>query len=118
MRISDWSSDVCSSDLRPVEHAAGEVEAVGAAVERTGRFVEPGLGWEQVDRSRGDIGRVGEEYVDPPSQVVGKRLVEVALVHLSPAGEVVAHPGDRLDRKSAVQGKTVAGRVDTGVSRS
>src|SRR3546814_12896502 len=32
MRISDWSSDVCSSDLvHPVEHLADQVEAGGQA---------------------------------------------------------------------------------------
>src|SRR3546814_17648848 len=41
MRISDWSSDVCSSDLRPgdrpaveIEHPAGEQAALALAVMR------------------------------------------------------------------------------------
>src|SRR3546814_21064354 len=29
MRISDWSSDVCSSDLRPVQHDAAALEQRG-----------------------------------------------------------------------------------------
>src|SRR3546814_9052399 len=29
MRISDWSSDVCSSDLTAVQHLVGHVEGVG-----------------------------------------------------------------------------------------
>src|SRR3546814_18051953 len=31
MRISDWSSDVCSSDLPRVDARAGEIEPLGAA---------------------------------------------------------------------------------------
>src|SRR3546814_4310445 len=34
MRISDWSSDVCSSDLPRVDARAGEIEPLGAAEAR------------------------------------------------------------------------------------
>src|SRR3546814_4966403 len=36
MRISDWSSDVCSSDLLLVGSALGGVDAVGEAVDAVG----------------------------------------------------------------------------------
>src|SRR3546814_8662364 len=32
MRISDWSSDVCSSDLRPPGHHAGRARAAGFCI--------------------------------------------------------------------------------------
>src|SRR3546814_5839520 len=42
MRISDWSSDVCSSDLQPPLEAAAMIDAASAAFEATGenRWVE------------------------------------------------------------------------------
>src|SRR3546814_7216702 len=65
MRISDWSSDVCSSDLEAhVEHAVGFVEhqhfdrvELGAAAR------------EVVDQAAGG----GDEDVDPAAQVVDLR---------------------------------------------
>src|SRR3546814_9249946 len=33
MRISDWSSDVCSSDLREAAHFDGQVAAIGVVTE-------------------------------------------------------------------------------------
>src|SRR3546814_8346310 len=47
MRISDWSSDVCSSDLRPVEAQRGlrvelERQALGIAIEDAGQTADPG----------------------------------------------------------------------------
>src|SRR3546814_3110192 len=79
MRISDWSSDVCSSDLvgPRIEHTGdvarprmrlaviGEPEAamrieddvVGATQRRAG-----GLGVERLDRTAGDIDARSEEH--------------------------------------------------------
>src|SRR3546814_4420066 len=44
MRISDWSSDVCSSDLRD-ELAARIADAETAGVRRERIIVDPGLGF-------------------------------------------------------------------------
>src|SRR3546814_7032460 len=44
MRISDWSSDVCSSDLAralPARHVAGAIEAVALLFEALPAFHEP-----------------------------------------------------------------------------
>src|SRR3546814_12743669 len=38
MRISDWSSDVCSSDLAPAAGTAGRGTFAAAGEERTGTF--------------------------------------------------------------------------------
>src|SRR3546814_7819241 len=69
MRISDWSSDVCSSDLR------------GASVRR-----RPQLG----DRIADDRGALRRQQVDqhPPLRAVG-------ILHLAP----VAIDRDHLDRQ-------------------
>src|SRR3546814_5391707 len=98
MRISDWSSDVCSSDLQAVDHAVGEageldaerahdlgaaeLEAVGeiqhgAAVEYGG----PGVGGAdrrcvRRDRLR-DPGR-RDATADPPLALVGLKPVAAA----------------------------------------
>src|SRR3546814_3124019 len=86
MRISDWSSDVCSSDLdrarreRRVEHAA--VELVLRRVLHRGDPVPVGL------RDRGDRGLAAEDLV---------------VVERVPHGLVVEqHPEPTTDRKSVV----------------
>src|SRR3546814_14169928 len=59
MRISDWSSDVCSSDLDAVEIAGDRQAAAGAAVrEHRGRGHEPQLR-DIVVEALGMIGVVG-----------------------------------------------------------
>src|SRR3546814_13032464 len=104
MRISDWSSDVCSSDLVRGHPLAQLPEAAEAdQVER--RLQRPG----QVE------GRV-EVGVD---EVVPLEQVQLA----QPVGEAAELPGrlgsDHLpdlpgDLKSVVYGKSVSGRVDIG----
>src|SRR3546814_11622726 len=75
MRISDWSSDVCSSDLADaalagVEGAEVGLEAVGA----------------ELDGPLGHVGRAGDEAVDTPVRlavggvVVGRLVEELAPV--------------------------------------
>src|SRR3546814_5305634 len=44
MRISDWSSDVCSSDLPPLGPAFGDREAVAAVVEDRRSLVREEIG--------------------------------------------------------------------------
>src|SRR3546814_13241486 len=102
MRISDWSSDVCSSDLQharmqPVfRHLVGEARPSFA----------PACG---------------------PSQVVLAQALPVAGVGLrDPFGEWTPAPGrfplqyvfEIRDRKSVVEGKSVSVRVDLGCRRS
>src|SRR3546814_19953791 len=119
LRISDWSSDVCSSDLEVV----GEV-----AVER------PGLGRQRGQRRLGEaVSRLvaGEGQLDGRLGVV--RFVAAVPVHVFDAlgddGPVVAghgalgalhvelrapDPGDvglEEDRQSVVSGKSVSVRV-------
>src|SRR3546814_12748706 len=91
MRISDWSSDVCSSDL-----------GVGDVVNVLSDGVWGGLGEDRADR-RGD--HLGVALVDLRERVAHE-------VH--PA----ALPGPPCrDRKSVVSGKSVSVRVDLGGRR-
>src|SRR3546814_14782691 len=94
MRISDWSSDVCSSDLgRAVivmlDHAA-------------------------------DVKRQHLPFALPPT-AAGHRVPAVAL-QLGPGAEqtgVVGHvEHGAIDRKSVVKGKSVSVRVDHGGRRT
>src|SRR3546814_11545812 len=90
MRISDWSSDVCSSDLVDdglLELGGGEGQAPHPA-DRAG--VDQVLGPELV----GELAEVELGHHDP----------RIAAEHLA-------------DRKSVVQGKSVSVRVDLGGRR-
>src|SRR3546814_18066546 len=106
MRISDWSSDVCSSDLearlavvpaRAGVADAAEGQVVGGDVEQ--RVVDAhATGGGAVDHRAGCGAVVGEH-------VAGQRL--------RPA----VHEGDGLDRQSGVEGTSVSERGDTGGGR-
>src|SRR3546814_13139689 len=98
MRISDWSSDVCSSDLRC---AGGDADGPGrrrrdrqgrAAVETDRQFRK----WRRPYRSEGRA-RQGHRRDQHPR---------------------CAHRGyGRQDRKSVVEGKSVSVRLDLGGRR-
>src|SRR3546814_16183077 len=92
MRISDWSSDVCSSDLAVERAGGGRIEGV----DRQRRFARA--------RDAGDAGEGAERElrIDIP-EVVGARALD---------GEVLARDG-----KSVVSGKSVSVSVDLGVRR-
>src|SRR3546814_16492275 len=88
MRISDWSSDVCSSDLqrRIVRHHVGRGEALGEFLgDEAGGEVAGGEARMRHDR--------GEE------------------------GNIVRNAADIEDRKSDVEGKSVSVSVDLGGRR-
>src|SRR3546814_7597927 len=63
MRISDWSSDVCSSDLRDIPDAFGRGAGGGL------HLVVAGVG---VGRQVADIGDVDDMGERPPSHVPGQ----------------------------------------------
>src|SRR3546814_15827594 len=103
MRISDWSSDVCSSDL-----AFGCVLALA-----------PGLHHERVvDRHAGHLDALGAELVE--------MLDEAGQVLLGTGGGERAGDGEKdhllavepADRKSVVERRSVSVRVDLGGRRS
>src|SRR3546814_12740360 len=113
MRISDWSSDVCSSDLlQPLTHAP---EHAG------GDLRQQGAGEDVVD-----VAGAGVDLGAARGHRVDQRVVVVE------AGAVVgaAAPGDLaqlqahdlahvvVDRKSVGEGKRVSGRVDLGGIRT
>src|SRR3546814_13712603 len=113
MRISDWSSDVCSSDLL-----------------RRLRLLRHCL----VDEAGQEATQLGKQLVDPGRATAGLVFVEQGIVGAEPegigfrgghfAGENEHRPeglGESIevtDRKSVVSGKSVAVRVDLGGRRN
>src|SRR3546814_11939646 len=100
MRISDWSSDVCSSDLHAVaEHVAGHVADADAG-EILGLAVAAHRAEMALDRfprtARGDAHAL---VVVADGTAGGERVVEPVTVGL---GDAVGDIGEAGDRKSVV----------------
>src|SRR3546814_14324609 len=131
MRISDWSSDVCSSDLAPTRHKVPPGSVVDVAVALVVNIVAGGfagihkevrhkVGMRHVEAAIDDgndgAGISGSEL---PSKVriyirVLKPVVLACVVEWPlPVEERVV----RQDRKSVVSGKSVSVRVDFGGRR-
>src|SRR3546814_16546887 len=91
MRISDWSSDVCSSDLLPCGSAAQRRQPAGG-----------GAGRPVLCRSAAD-GRQSLGYLQPDRPPGSHQDQEINSVG--------------RDRKSDVSGKSVSVRVDLGGRR-
>src|SRR3546814_14132136 len=111
MRISDWSSDVCSSDLLQIHleaggefgqtldeiRLAGDAQAVGVEHQVANRF---GFGQTQ------DV-----EDLWMQGRLAARDLQQVRLAF---SGDQGVHQ----DRKRVVQGKSVSVRVDLGARRT
>src|SRR3546814_18279281 len=92
MRISDWSSDVCSSDLEDEGSEATASDLVRlTGVDKAG-----------VSRALASLGRRG--LVSSATPATDARRVAVSLTR-------------KGDRKSVVEGKSVSVRVDLGGRR-
>src|SRR3546814_11077495 len=70
MRISDWSSDVCSSDLQVLEELLGHARVLGQVREGDLRLDHPELG--QVAGGVGVLGAEGRAEGDRQSVVSGR----------------------------------------------
>src|SRR3546814_15807680 len=100
MRISDWSSDVCSSDLESLEVSvttddgkpAGHLVIFNRAVAASQAF--------------------GRQFPDLDKLLSRKENKTL------PIEKWPAKPREWLDRKSVVEGKSVSVRVDFGGRRS
>src|SRR3546814_7284030 len=100
MRISDWSSDVCSSDLlqqivSSVSLQQSGLLVIAVAVNHAVRMTERAAGVHGIDRG-----------VD--ARILARRHAGL---------QAVRHVRQRLDRKSVVEGTRVAVRVDLGGRR-
>src|SRR3546814_17702745 len=110
MRISDWSSDVCSSDLAYIAHRADWLADPVHWAERT-RSIEERL-------SDALHASLTQRFVDKRTTILMRRIgadVSALPVVVDDAGEVLVE--DHPDRKSVVEGKSVSVRVDLGGRR-
>src|SRR3546814_17754275 len=98
MRISDWSSDVCSSDLLTSRRVNAQVD-----LKPKRGFLLPRNAAQYRSRNCGD-----EHRQDIFQQTVSGQLEQSALAQL------ILTP---IDRKSVVEGKSGAVRVDIGGRR-
>src|SRR3546814_15130433 len=119
MRISDWSSDVCSSDLVVADVLAGDrpprdVVADAKAMRDDMAAHKPPAG--PLDAKLLPGGLVDLEFAVHVQQLVHRTGFDP---HLGRAIDVLAAaglmpPAMRADRKSVVSGKSVSVRVDLG----
>src|SRR3546814_17780283 len=113
MRISDWSSDVCSSDLQG--GMVAEPVAHGSQCRRQGGFgAKPrlqGAGLQQAVAQTAQIARATAIQAEPRQRAgeIGHALQRTT--------DIVAQPHTVEDRKSVVSGKSVSVRVDLGGRR-
>src|SRR3546814_16784027 len=101
MRISDWSSDVCSSDLAVLDQQPAGVHARSVPAVPAGRL-RAGGAFQRGDGAADVLALLG--FAPPP--VLDPAPAVAADV---PAG--IADCGSRLDRKSVVSGHSVSVRV-------
>src|SRR3546814_17712211 len=105
MRISDWSSDVCSSDLKDPTFGLDAVWiAPGDADAATGQ------GYLVVDPGTVIATHLNHKLAQHSAELLGPDEVQSLLDGLKERAE-------HLDRKSVVSGKSVSVRVDLGGCR-
>src|SRR3546814_16214526 len=103
MRISDWSSDVCSSDLPPASRPAVAASSSGAAPVRA-------FSIEKENRKRLTFSRKkqrGAAWTRRPGDAA-------ASGRSSPSAAMPRSTNWCRDRKSVVEGQSVSGRVALG----
>src|SRR3546814_17242619 len=122
MRISDWSSDVCASDLPAPPEGRARRSAAAVGMARAGRNRAQGGGVRHLGLC--DKGLVAAQALAVPLQNDADRQPQL---HGRPLGrdQRAAAPGRAAqpqelgtDRKSVVEGKSVAVRVDLGGRRN
>src|SRR3546814_15018834 len=117
MRISDWSSDVCSSDLQRV--AGNDREIPALVVERGGRAHRDLEDFGDQGFRNGLVEEAANRAASDDNVIETGCARHVAFTRPSGAA---ARAGPRFrparsDRKSVVSGKSVSVRVDPGGGR-
>src|SRR3546814_19714598 len=113
MRISDWSSDVCSSDLggAEAEGEPGQRRQVGGAADPLGEGQPHAL-------ALAEVGDHQAEEDEREHDLPDRQGADTALLVEGADDEDHRDDGEVMgDRKSVVQGKRMYGRVDLGGSR-
>src|SRR3546814_9278898 len=114
MRISDWSSDVCSSDLQRGRIGIGHDAFLQAEIIRAAPRGAAGH-WRRLyaGLANGARGRAGQTK-ETPRPALPTPPPARSFRHARPPA---SGRGRRRDRKSVVSGKSVAVRVDIGGRR-
>src|SRR3546814_8008749 len=102
MRISDWSSDVCSSDLPEVraripidQEPAGPLVHPAEAIARAGAALLPAIGTDPLEGQSG-LERLAERTADEGFEI---EAIEASIAHVAAGAERVGRPvGDIVDR--------------------
>src|SRR3546814_10999660 len=104
MRISDWSSDVCSSDLKAIQRELGNEGEDGGdeLAELTAKVARTKLSKEARAKATAELKKLKSMQPLSAAATVVRNYLDVLLG--LPWG----------DRKSVVSGKRVQGRVDLG----
>src|SRR3546814_17966098 len=120
MRISDWSSDVCSSDLLKNPPILILDEATSALDTRTEAEIQSTLADDSRSRTTIVIAHRLSTVVDADEIVVldaGRVAERGTHQQLMARAGIYADMSARQDRKSGLKGKRGAVRVDTGGRR-
>src|SRR3546814_13666006 len=121
MRISDWSSDVCSSDLlrydfRPGHGSAVDGHLVGAREQQGAGVLNRAHAAAYGKRHETHLCGAPDYIEDGPTRLMtGGNVKEAQLVR--PRRVIEARLLHRIDRKSVVEGKSGSVRVDLGGGR-
>src|SRR3546814_11964455 len=124
MRISDWSSDVCSSDLRTVRATYwGMISEVDRQIGRLVERLKAAGAWDStVIALTSDHGEMMGDHWTLGKFGYFDQAYHVPLIlrdprHRAGFGGRVAAFTEAVDRKSVVWGKSVSVRVDLGGRR-
>src|SRR3546814_20081744 len=115
MRISDWSSDVCSSDLLPrLRRDLGHPAAAGGAVAHH-HGPRPGVAVDPHRRQPAD--QLPDAALRLLAVLPARRRPEGGHHRTDLCRGRALHRAADLDRQSVVEGKSVSVRLDIGGSR-
>src|SRR3546814_8579515 len=101
MRISDWSSDVCSSDLQALQVALGRHQRAGRPGDRLDDAAGDGIGAVQIDEALQVFRQLGAGLrLADHELVIGKLGVAQvqAARQAEPEGLLVAHHAGHAER--------------------
>src|SRR3546814_8490297 len=107
MRISDWSSDVCSSDLRPFREFGGDRPRIVTGEQHSARAVQFGRGIPDERRRRADEGDAAVDLLPFPEtrgleRDLVRMIVDDTRHRLGDLGrEIRVDPGERSEEHTS-----------------
>src|SRR3546814_14659377 len=108
MRISDWSSDVCSSDLKDLLPPGSKPDAIEAAKQLVSRAKNAGLSPEEAAAAETSVR-------EREAAALYKRYQQrLSAFNAGDFDDLIRLPVRLLDRKRLVAVQSEAGRVVTG----